>query len=696
MPIIGNNGRSLLHGLSDFWLRFFKDIGDLETTYEGASIMLGQTYLNLLSDVLNTSIDDTPLFKKEYYRPITIREDQVSYVDTGLSGRAAYVVNTVADYGALPYLQNKVFEPTAGFEEGLDYTLATQAILFTLDPTGPIPDGFASRDVDILITGTFADGVDWVTAGVKKGDTLVVNQHYDVSVAVTSEPLGTRTFTVVKVEADRLILKAGATLPETLTGFSWRVDRTLTSGEPATGLPSAALFTGDFTATTSVSVREIALWAVDARVDDYRLYTVYGHYFGEKQASTELYRSLIRGLMQLYVYGPIIDRVESALNVIADLPVVRDDDEVLQSYDSGLDDSGTDGVVLGYSFTSAAAAFVAADVGGYLTITDAEYAVNLGRFQITAVVDANIVVLNNTISFDSDTGVVWEYSRTDLQTVVTDKQTYLYPRKIPMRDDVMDIASVGVLTFKAFEALTLATVVTDYIEDPEWWFHKTIPVSILPTHGGPRDRVASPQVLPNVIGDAGDYLIGAPGFYIGADEDGDTAGALFHHRAAFIMMDRFLKTHLMGVLIDRNVDVSGTLIKEMEKILLDLKPASSTIYFTPFTEFRDVVEIGETSLAMTAAVAAGPDIATQINNEFTIGSQWNIGDGWQFTDVWGGEITTGIGAGFMDIVIGGSDPDIAGTGDPAPDDPNLLVWADASEPIAYYIDRALYVNPRAP
>ena len=85
MPVIGNNGRSILNGLSDFWHRFFKDLGDVEATYEGASVLLGQTYLNLLSDVLNTSIDDVPLFKQEYYKLITIREDQVMYVDIATS-----------------------------------------------------------------------------------------------------------------------------------------------------------------------------------------------------------------------------------------------------------------------------------------------------------------------------------------------------------------------------------------------------------------------------------------------------------------------------------------------------------------------------------------------------------------------------------------------------------------------------------
>lgn len=789
MPIIGNNGQSLLHGLSDFWLRFFKDLGDLEATYEATAILMGQTYLNLLSDVLNTSIDDTPLFKKEYYKLITIREDQVVFFDGGSVDKQSYAAGTAALYGKLPYLQNKVFEPTAGFEEVLDYTLNAQVIEFKVDPTDPVPNGFANRDLDVVIAGTFNGGIDWVAAGVKKGDVLVVNKHYAVN-APSAEPLGTLRYTVVKVATDKIYLKAGTALPETLSGFSWRIERLMTTGAMKPGMPSQAAFTGAFTATTNMRVREIALWAVDALVDDARLYHVYGHHFGAQRPSSETYRAFIRGLMQLYVFGPIVDRIESALNVMAALPVIRDDGEVLTGYDNGLDDNGADGSVSGDTFTSPSASFASTDVGGYITIPDALNASNIGIFKITAVLSATSVTVDADPTFVVEGGLTWEYSRTDEQTVTTSQQTYTFPRRIPMREDVVDPANFNVLTFRGFEALTTATVVTDYIKDPEWWLNITLPKTILDRQTAV-DRTASPQLLPNVIGPTSEWSIGDPGFYISASDDGEPTGyaqvesppislpyilgvpltfivtygqtgstvtdtcvippgpylsvdqivavfqnpvnwlsgvlpavqfqknivggirvwteqtgpdveltisgtsglgfpgatALgfigFHHRAAFILMDRFLKTHILAVIIDKNVDLTGALIQDMQKVLLDLKPAESTLFFQPITEFIDVLTISEDVLDVTPKIALVPDQFVDEGNQLLVGSSWVIGDGWQFTGATGGAITIGSGAGFVFATVGGADPGI---------NPSRA----ANEPIAYYIDRALYVNPRPP
>jgi hypothetical protein len=791
MPIIGNNGRALLHGLSDFWLRFFKDLGDVEATYEGAAVLLGQTYLNLLSDVLNTSIDDVPLFKQEYYKLITIREDQVLYVDPGIPGLESWRIVTPRAYGKLPYLQNKIFEPTAGFDDTLDYDVVEGKIFFKTDPTRPIPDLFASRDVDVVITGTFSSaGTDWVAAGVKKNDVLVVNKYNAVSALTTVDPPGTQRYRICNLSADTLYLMAGATLPESLTGYSWRIERKLTTGSQKVGMPGLATFTGAFSNTTSMRVREMALWAVDAMVDDARLYTVYGHYFGAQRFSSESYRSFIRGLMQLYVFGPVVDRIESALNVIAGLPVIRDDGETLLAYNNGLDDAAADGSVTGNTFTSASAAFEMSDVGGFIQIVDADNAVNLGTFQVITVVNSTTVTLGNLVSFTAETDVTWEFSRTDLQTVTTDRTVYEFPRRVPMRSDVVDPANFGSLTFHSFEALTTAAIVTDYIKDPEWWIDVTLPQAII-NRESPAQRTPSPQLLPNIVGPVGEFNIGDPGFYISASEDGEpvghaelrsglvpvdvvlsvpetltvtygTAGALQsstctfppwtyisldhyleilnehthwtggalpqvtftadgiggitaktvdmgpdvsltitqtvgipfptgtatgfvgrHHRAAFILMDRFLKTHILSVSLNANIDLSGALIQDMQKVLLDVKPAHVALFFQPLTRFKELITISDTLAEVKAKMATGPDFFTLENNEFVVGSSWLIGNGWRFSASSGGAIDIGIGSGYLPAAIGGADPGISPT-------------HPADEPVAYYIDRVLYVNPRAP
>src|SRR4051812_24194504 len=118
MALIGNNADTLLHGLSGFWHRFFRDLGDMQRTYEGTEILLGQVYLNLMSDVLNTSIVEAPLFRKEFYKLITVREDQLVFKEQGTAvsvppvpefygnpGTDRYVFAGDTFYGTIPVMQ---------------------------------------------------------------------------------------------------------------------------------------------------------------------------------------------------------------------------------------------------------------------------------------------------------------------------------------------------------------------------------------------------------------------------------------------------------------------------------------------------------------------------------------------------------------------------------------------------------------
>jgi hypothetical protein len=333
VAIIGNNADTLLRGLSDFWLRFFQDVGDLQAAYEGAEILMGQAYLDLLSAVLNQSVIETPLFNKKYYTQITVREDQLTWREGAGSDVSGWLLKT-GRYGKLPSLQNKVFSPTAALEAELDYQILDDQLLFLIDPTNPPIQGYAQRPVDILCGGFFkADSVvDWTALDVKKGDTL----------EVTAPGRTARQFTITLVKPDYLALSTETPSPSVPTGatetvYSWNIQRDDSAGNPVGSLPADTTLTGHFSPAGPVQVYELSLWAVDAAVDEHELHRVYGHLFGASQNSSEAYRAFIRGLMQLYALGPAIDRIESAMNVAAGLSVVRDDGEVLMNYSNDTD-----------------------------------------------------------------------------------------------------------------------------------------------------------------------------------------------------------------------------------------------------------------------------------------------------------------------------------------------------------------------
>lgn len=81
-------------------------------------------------------------------------------------------------------------------------------------------------------------------------------------------------------------------------------------------------------------VLQIALWAPDASVDRRTLANNFGSFIGRSLPSSEAYRAFLAGIFQLYVLGPVLERIESALNVVLGYPVVRDDGETFVSLDT--------------------------------------------------------------------------------------------------------------------------------------------------------------------------------------------------------------------------------------------------------------------------------------------------------------------------------------------------------------------------
>lgn len=721
MALIGNDADTLLHGLSAFWLRFFKDIGDIQAAYEGTEVLMGQVYLNFLSDVLNTSVVEAPLFRKEYYKLITAREDQIVFEENnptyvppvpveflGSLNKDRYVLSGGTYYNSIPLLQNLLYKPTASLEENQDYDVDVKKIKFKTDPTDPSLDGYATRTVTIATGGKFYAGSvsDWAVADVKKGDVLYYSDTVDLSAPApltqTSpafvawlEYLETaRKATIVHVSPTRLTVSADTPLPTfpsgaTPTGFSWKILRNRGDGFYNTSLPSAVSATPPFTDgqieyVTTLNVKEVSMWAVDAKVDDLILYKNYGSFFTNEEVSTEAYRSLIRGLMQLYMLGPAMARLESALNLTAGFPTVKEDNETLLAYDNGIVASGTNGnLLVGNVFQAESPAFDGGSVGAYVRITDADNTENFGTFNIVEYVSPTQVRLNPLVLMIPEVELHWEYTKINQQEVLTDKNVYVYPIAVPMREDLSDPASIGVLKLNAFEPLTTALRVVDYIQDPEWWHDIVIPGEIIPDKSSVWRRV-NPLLYSNTVGPIGDASIGDPGYFIGADEDEHLTSVGFRHKASFILMDRFLKMHMFGVLVDPSVNLTGILTNELYKIIKEVKPVHTALYFNPVRKLVDNITAAD--YWEVRPVIGFVDETYVVPNETTVGGGWIIGSTWKFTGSFGGAVTVSPPAAaapdLIPLVIGGTNPNID------PGTPGLTGTLGL-------IDRALYVYQHA-
>lgn len=302
-----NSSETLLQALSSFWLRMFADKDVLNTFFKGTEQLLGQAYLDILEKVLGTSLTLAPIYHKEYWKLITFRTDDVTFVP-GTPNK--YVIPLAEGVTDFKFLFNKVFSPTVTLEKDFDFTISSvgtgkQVVFSGTDPFSIA--GVPSRKVDV-VPKQKAKGSD---GGVTSGS------------AVFTSASGQPTFTQYNV-GDSLVLNSpsqSGTYKVTAVNFdgSLVLDKTFAATEIELGWT----LLGPKTAT------QIAFWAPDVSIEKNVLADNFGYLVGQERPSSEAYRAFLRGVFQYFLLGPGLARVEAALNVAIGLPVVENDGEVV-------------------------------------------------------------------------------------------------------------------------------------------------------------------------------------------------------------------------------------------------------------------------------------------------------------------------------------------------------------------------------
>lgn len=344
-------------------------------------------------------------------------------------------------------------------------------------------------------------------------------------------------------------------------------------------------------------VREVGVWATDALLDEDRLYRNFGHLLGRRRPSSEAQREFLRAVSRLFLQGPSFPLIESALNAVAGLPLVREAGERLVAYADGvaaraetgrlLDTmQGTDGALdpAASQFAAPSAAFDPTDVGATLRVVAGErvevYAVaayvsptvvavsprparaaaglawearhaaltnrlrvdpagghrfraedvgtwvrlrgrqprNQGVFRVVTVDDAFTVELDTPYGFVDAADVPWEHSVEGAQVVRTDAREYRVPLGVPVRAPLRDPANAGRLELAAFDPVSDAFAVVDYLTDPAWWHHVQIPRELFDADDA--TRTVTPALVEHVYGALDAPRYGDAGLQYGADDEG--------------------------------------------------------------------------------------------------------------------------------------------------------------------------------
>jgi len=157
MPQLPTTGETLLTGLSDFWHRFFADKDQLNVLYSATEELLGQAYLDIVTQVLNQNLQNVPLFNREFWHLFTIREDELLF-EPGEDW--PYRLTMQDGLREFVFLLNRIYNPTASFEKDIDFVLVDDEMHWKDDPFEQ-SDGVPLRQLDIVPT-IYRQGTDGV------------------------------------------------------------------------------------------------------------------------------------------------------------------------------------------------------------------------------------------------------------------------------------------------------------------------------------------------------------------------------------------------------------------------------------------------------------------------------------------------------------------------------------------------------
>jgi hypothetical protein len=558
------NSKVLLQGISDFWLRFFKD-SDIIARAHGASLeAAGKSYQDMIMSLMRLSLKDTPLTESFPWYNLVLYEDRIKELPTGVDGISYFLYELPDDIRDVDLLHNVVLSPTRSLEKGYDFEVVQNdkvklRELRQLNPSVPSSGWFLLFKYDPF---------NWDGSGNSVPGFALTTAVFDSTVRLKSVQIPDWTATTVSVgDVVKSVTSSGAIYYSSVTG----VYQGYLSVEIRTPLPTEGTITcsigsdppnywnkyKDLTCLSTsyaTRIRVLSMWSPDVKRDYYSLYDMYGLAVSpNREPSTEEYRAFISGIWNLYLGGPTLSKLEAALNVVAGLPVVRNTYETIEdiSFNGAGDITITTSVsdasyTEEYQFNSGtplrAEVIAAAKVydtverdGSYTIFSDLTFLTDNESFFDIAGIEAGVTelvigasrkairfVFNSLIQVEVEdaqegTGLAWSLENSP---------------GVPLASGTAGFFSANLPTdtlFESFDSLTTVFSVTDYVESPSWWETSVVPYALapgLPVHR----RTVSPDVLGNFLNAGGDISrVGDIGHFVGADDVGDVSSGGYQY-----------------------------------------------------------------------------------------------------------------------------------------------------------------------
>ena len=558
-------GKVLLHGISDFWSRFFADLPLLEAFHAGTLEAIAGEYQRLLQSILRMSYADAPLSERSPWEPLFLIKPFVIEVQGPQADedRWVYPLGSVRDFNLL---HNKVLSPTTSLEVDFDFEIiandaARLEELNALNSRIPLKGWFI---------GFKQDPFNWGGAGNTIPGVPKTKQLFDMTIKLADESSAIDLSAVVAGHGVRVVHSDATVEYAEVSSVSGNViqltSRTYISpdGVPGgTGVVTVSVGANSpmyediltpFVAKASplrVSTPVLSLWAPSVEKDYYSLYELHGHSFSNAQEdSTELYREFVKGLWNLYVEGPSLNRIEAALNIVSGYPTVRDDGELIATVNRpALGDVVVTTDSETYAFPNGTplkpeVVAAALSVDGiirndlYTLLTDATLLSTANSFKNTDMLPGDtlrVTAPNAPVDFTGDRPI-----ESVEATYLKVPNANVFPTQAPVPaltwsvirliDGVETVIAGGVngtpvknsavaVTLEALDPLTAVYTVTDRVETADWWHHITIPAPLVPGLAVSR-RTVSTELYRNFVDEPTGYpAVGDLGMMVGRNDD---------------------------------------------------------------------------------------------------------------------------------------------------------------------------------
>jgi len=459
MAVFNDKIKSFVNGLSDFWLVYFKEIDQLDVFYRGAEILIGQTYLNLMSLLLNNSLQDTTIFNKEFFKLLQIRETDITFRKGTTPENHRYLFSLPDNIVFAQHLNNKILTSTAALDKDVDYHLNsdTRVLEFLYDPTNAYRElTFGVLNSQFRVRSKLVTG-DNIRVHLSDVGTALAIARTGFDITITYDgPAFTGTTTAADiVQALNLGPETGGLFFAELTGLGTGVGSPPgTAGLTPLAKVSANALDGFATRTVETS---FAFKLTDTTVPDWVAAGV------EKGDILRLFANAALGSsgetpINLVRTDALYQGIGATTTLAAgnkiDFAVLREPENPTAADETYVNSgvvvqAGLDGTVTAATreFSSPTAAFSPVHEGDIVEVLGVS---NSGAFRILAVVDANTVVLAAPTAIN-ETPVIW-----NLHSVVD-------PANIGA-DGVLTNNLDGTATFTAASASFVATDVNTVLK----------------------------------------------------------------------------------------------------------------------------------------------------------------------------------------------------------------------------------------